>query len=184
MFVSVAMHQSNHARRETPITVCHMTVEPLLPEHWPEVARIYGEGIATGNATFETEIPSWERWDATHLAEHRFVAVRDTAVLGFVAAAAVSDRCVYGGVVENTVYVGESARGAGVGTLLLRRLIASTEQAGIWTIQSGIFPENVASLALHERAGFRVVGRRERLGRLHGVWRDVLFVERRSGVVE
>ena len=110
--------------------------------------------------------------------------MRDGAVLGFVAAAAVSDRCVYGGVVENTVYVGESARGAGVGTLLLQHLIASTEQAGIWTIQSGIFPENVASLALHERVGFRVVGRRERLGRLRGVWRDVLFVERRSGVVE
>jgi L-amino acid N-acyltransferase YncA len=161
-----------------------MTVKPLLSEHWPEVARIYGEGIATGDATFETDVPSWERWDATHLAEHRFVALRDTAVLGFVAAAAVSDRCVYGGVVENTVYVAESARGAGIGTRLLERLIASTEAAGIWTIQSGIFPENAASLALHERAGFRVVGRRERLGKLRGVWRDVLFVERRSGVVE
>jgi L-amino acid N-acyltransferase YncA len=161
-----------------------MTVKPLLSEHWPEVARIYGEGIATGDATFETDVPSWERWDATHLAEHRFVALRDTAVLGFVAAAAVSDRCVYGGVVENTVYVAESARGAGIGTRLLERLIASTEAAGIWTIQSGIFPENTASLRLHASVGFREVGVRERLGRAaDGRWRDVVLVERRSPVL-
>lgn len=157
-------------------------IEPLRREHWPSVARIYGEGIATGEATFETEVPDWETWDAGHLAEHRFVALESGAVVGFAAVSAVSDRCVYGGVVENSVYVAESARGAGVGRRLLERLIASTEAAGIWTIQSGIFPENASSLALHERAGFRVVGRRSRLGRLHGLWRDVLLVERRSEV--
>ena len=160
-----------------------LLLEPLLADHWPAVARIYAQGIATGNATFETEVPGWEHWDAAHLAEHRFVARREEDVVGFAAVSAVSDRCVYGGVVENSVYVAESARGTGVGRLLLERLIASTEAAGIWTIQSGIFPENAASLALHERAGFRVVGRRARLGKLDGVWRDVLLVERRSEVI-
>ena len=161
-----------------------LSIELFEPEHWPEAARIYAEGIATGDATFETEVPSWERWDEAHLAQHRFVARGDGTVVGFVAVTPVSDRCVYGGVVENSIYVAETARGAGVGRMLLDRLIASTENAGIWTIQSGIFPENAASLALHERAGFRVVGRRARLGKLHGVWRDVLFVERRSEVIE
>jgi phosphinothricin acetyltransferase len=112
------------------------------------------------------------------------VALRDGEVVGWVAAGAVSGRCVYRGVVEHSVYVAERARGAGVGRLLLERLVASTEAAGIWTIQTGIFPENTASVRLHERAGFVVLGRRERLGRLHGVWRDVLFLERRSPVVE
>lgn len=160
-----------------------VSIQRLTPEHWLGVARIYADGIATGNATFETEVPGWEQWNAAHLAEHRFVALRDGEVVGFVAAAPVSDRCVYGGVVENSVYVAESARGSGIGRLLLERLVSSTEDAGIWTIQSGIFPENAASLRLHERAGFRVVGRRSRLGQLHGVWRDVLLVERRSEVI-
>jgi phosphinothricin acetyltransferase len=157
--------------------------EALRPEHWAEVARIYADGIATGHATFETEVPSWEGWDAAHLPEHRFVAVEDGRVVGWVAVSPVSQRCVYGGVVENSVYVDASARGRGVGRLLLERLVASTEAAGIWTIQTGIFPENEASVRLHERVGFRVVGRRERLGKLRGVWRDVLFLERRSAVV-
>jgi L-amino acid N-acyltransferase YncA len=161
-----------------------VSIEPLRRGHWPDVARIYAEGIATGNATFETDVPTWEQWDASHLAGHRFVALRDGVVAGFAAVSAVSDRCVYGGVVENSVYVAESARGAGLGQLLLERLIASTESAGIWTIQSGIFPENDASLRLHERVGFRVVGRRARLGKLAGVWRDVLLVERRSEAIE
>jgi phosphinothricin acetyltransferase len=168
------------ARCENP----WVSIEPLGREHWPDVARIYADGIATGEATFETDVPTWERWDASHLAEHRFVAVSGGAVVGFAAVSSVSDRCVYEGVVENSVYVAEAARGAGIGRLLLERLIASTESAGIWTIQSGIFPENAASLALHERAGFRVVGRRARLGKLHGVWRDVLLVERRSEAIE
>ena len=158
-------------------------VVELGPEHWPEVARIYAEGIASGNATFETEVPNWERWDSSHLPEHRFVALREATVVGWVAVSAVSDRCVYGGVVENSVYVAESGRGVGVGRLLLERLVGSTEGAGIWTIQTGIFPENEASLRVHERVGFEVVGRRKRLGRLNGVWRDVLLLERRSSVV-
>jgi phosphinothricin acetyltransferase len=161
-----------------------VAIGDLRPEHWPEVARIYADGIATGNATFETEVPSWERWDASHLGEHRFVALREGAVLGWAAVSPVSERCVYGGVVENSVYIDEATRGLGIGRLLLERLIASTEQAGIWTIQTGIFPENEGSLRLHERVGFEVVGRRKRLGKLHGVWRDVLLLERRSSVVE
>lgn len=161
-----------------------VTIADLRPEHWPEVARIYAEGIATGAATFETEVPSWARWDESHLAEHRFVALRDGVVVGWVAVAPVSDRCVYGGVVENSVYVAEGARGLGVGRLLLERLVASTEAAGIWTVQTGVFPENEASLRVHERAGFEVVGRRKRLGKLRGVWRDVLLLERRSALVE
>ena len=158
-------------------------IEELRAEHWPEVARIYAEGIATGDATFETEVPAWERWDASHLAAHRFVAVDDGRVAGWVAVSAVSDRCAYGGVVENSVYVGADAQGRGVGRTLLEALAASTEAAGIWTIQTGIFPENHASLRAHERVGFRVVGRRERIARLAGTWRDTLLVERRSLVV-
>ncbi len=158
-------------------------IEQLRAEHWEDVARIYAEGIATRQATFETEVPSWEAWDGSHLAEHRFVAVRAGRVVGWAALSSVSDRCVYGGVAENSVYVGEDARGQGVGRALLAALVASSEAAGIWTIQSGIFPENVASLRVHESVGFRVVGRRERLGQLDGVWRDVLLVERRSPIV-
>jgi L-amino acid N-acyltransferase YncA len=160
------------------------TIEELRPEHWPDVARIYADGIATGDATFETEVPGWERWDAGHLPDHRFVALRGGTAVGWVAVSPVSDRCAYGGVVENSVYVAPEARGAGVGRLLLERLIGSTEAAGIWTIQTGIFPENAASVRLHERVGFEVVGRRKRLGKLRGVWRDVLLLERRSAVVD
>jgi phosphinothricin acetyltransferase len=158
-------------------------IKDLQREHWPEVARIYADGIATGNATFEIEVPTWEQWHGAHLVEHRFVAVRNRAVIGWAAVSSVSDRCAYDGVVENSVYVDEKARGQGVGRLLLERLIASTERAGIWTIQTGIFPENQASLRLHEQAGFEIVGRRQRLGKLHGVWRDVLLLDRRSDTV-
>ena len=161
-----------------------ITIDELRARHWPEVARIYADGIASGNATFETEVPAWERWDQAHLDEHRFVALRDGEVVGWVAVVPVSDRCVYGGVAENSVYVAGNARGQGIGRLLLERLVASTEAAGIWTIQTGIFPENESSVRLHERVGFEVVGRRKRLGKLHGVWRDVLLLERRSNVVE
>jgi L-amino acid N-acyltransferase YncA len=158
-------------------------IEPLRTEHWPDVARIYAEGIATRNATFETEVPSWDAWDSAHLAEHRLVATEGEAVLGWAALVPVSERCVYGGVVENSVYVAASAQGRGLGGALLDALVDSTEAAGIWTIQTGIFPENEASVRLHERAGFRVVGRRERLGKLDGVWRDVLLLGWRTGVV-
>ena len=157
-----------------------MEVVALGREHWDDVARIYAQGIATGDATFETEVPSWGHWDAGHLAEHRFVAVADGRVVGWAAVSPVSGRCVYAGVVENSVYVAEEARGRGVGGALLAALVASTESAGIWTIQTGIFPENEASVRLHSSVGFEIVGTRRRLGRLHGVWRDVLFLERRS----
>jgi L-amino acid N-acyltransferase YncA len=164
------------ARTDVATTV----VRPMRDEDWPGVRAIYVEGIATGNATFETEAPSFERWSATHLPEHRLVAVRGEDLVGWAALAPLSDRCVYAGVAENSVYVAERGRGQRVGRRLLEALIAHADAAGIWTIQSGIFPENVASVQLHVRCGFRVVGTRERLGQLHGRWRDVLMVERRK----
>jgi len=158
----------------------------MLPEHWPEVQRIYAAGIASGHATFETEPPTWERFDQTRLADQRLIAVDEAGqVLGWTAATAVSERCVYAGVVEHSVYVDPAAGGRGIGLGLLQALIASTEAAGIWTIQSGIFPENTTSLRLHERAGFHTVDTRRRVGRMSygpmaGSWRDVILVERRS----
>ncbi|MFI0998610.1 GNAT family N-acetyltransferase [Streptomyces galbus] len=160
-------------------------IVPLGAEHAEQVLAIYRLGIDEGNATFETTAPTWPQFDAAKLPDHRYVALDDSGeVLGWVAAVPVSDRCVYAGVVEHSVYVHPEARGRRVGSALLRALIGSTEAAGIWTIQSGIFPENTSSLALHRRAGFRVIGTRERIGRHHGVWRDVVLLERRSPVVE
>jgi L-amino acid N-acyltransferase YncA len=158
-------------------------IRDLRPGDWPEVSRIYSEGIATGNATFETSVSSWDAWDAAHLGKHRFVAERDGRVCGWIAAAPVSSRCCYAGVAELSVYIGEEARGQGVGHQLLAALIASSERAGIWTLQTGVLPENAASMALLRRFGFRAVGTQERIGRLHGVWRDVVLLERRSEVV-
>jgi L-amino acid N-acyltransferase YncA len=155
-------------------------VRELTHEDWPAVKAIYEQGIAGGNATFETEVPSWDDWDRTHLEGHRLVALQDDKVVGWAALSPVSERCVYAGVAENSVYVAADAQGRGVGRALLEELIAGAERDGIWTIQTGIFPENEASLELHKRCGFRVVGTRERLGQHHGVWRDVLFMERRS----
>jgi phosphinothricin acetyltransferase len=159
-----------------------VSVAAMLPEHADEVLAVYQLGIDEGNATFETAAPSWQAFDAAKLEDHRHVALdAEGRLLGWVAASPVSERCVYAGVVEHSVYVHPGARGLGVGRALLDALIGSTESAGIWTIQSGIFPENAASLALHRRAGFRVVGTRERIGRHHGIWRDVVLIERRSG---
>jgi L-amino acid N-acyltransferase YncA len=159
-------------------------VTPMRAEHAEQVLAIYQLGIDEGDATFETSAPGWEAFDRAHLPGHRLVALDDDGdVLGWVATVSVSDRCVYAGVVEHSVYVDPAARGRGVGAALLAALVASTEAAGIWTIQSGVFPENTASIALHERAGFRRVGTRERLGRQHGRWRDVLLLERRSPTV-
>ena len=165
-----------------------LVVVPLAVDDWPAVEAIYAAGIATGHATFEAEPPSWEAFDAARLPDHRLVAV-DAAgrVLGWAAVSPVSDRCVYAGVVEHSVYVDPGARGRGVGRLLLEALVASTEAAGIWTLQSAVFPENTASRALHRAAGFREVGVRERVGLmttgpLAGRWRDVVAVERRSTV--
>jgi phosphinothricin acetyltransferase len=157
-------------------------VRDLGPGDWPEVSRIFGEGIATGNATFETEVPSWEEWHAAHLDEHRFVAERDGRVVGWIALAPVSSRRCYAGVAEVSAYVGEEARREGVGAELLAAVVESSERCGIWTLQTGVFPENEASLALLRRFGFRAVGTQERIGRLHRAWRDVVLLERRSEV--
>ncbi|MFE7183037.1 GNAT family N-acetyltransferase [Streptomyces erythrochromogenes] len=162
-----------------------MRITALLAEHADAALAIYQAGIDEGNATFETTAPTWDAFDAAKLPDHRFAAVQeDGKLLGWVAATAVSDRCAYAGVVEHSVYVDPAARGRGVARALLEALIASTEAAGIWTIQSGIFPENTASLVLHERAGFRVIGTRERIGRHHDVWRDVVLLERRSPLID
>ncbi|MFG2298328.1 GNAT family N-acetyltransferase [Streptomyces sp. NPDC048603] len=156
-------------------------IAAMTAAHAKQVLAIYQAGIEEGNATFETRAPTWDVFSAGKLSAHRFAAAdNDGRVLGWVAASAVSDRCAYAGVVEHSVYVHPEARGRGVARALLDALIASTEAAGIWTIQSGIFPENTASLALHARAGFRVIGTRERIGRHHGAWRDVVLLERRS----
>jgi phosphinothricin acetyltransferase len=160
-----------------------ITVGALHPEHWDEVARIYGEGIATGHATFETRTPSWEAWDAAHLAAGRLVALEGGEIVGWAALARVSSREVYEGVAEVSVYVRDAHRRRGIGSLLLGRLIEESERHGIWTLQAGVFPENTASVRLHRKLGFRDVGLRERIGRLHDRWRDVLLLERRSRVV-
>ena len=157
-----------------------LTTRPLVSADWTDVERIYAAGIATGNATFETQTPSWDSWDSSHRQDLRFVAVLHGEVVGWVAAGAISRRQCYAGVVEHSVYVAPEARGRGVGRILLSTLIDAAEKAGVWTIQTGIFPENMASVALHQRAGFRIVGRRERLAQREGVWRDVYLVERRS----
>ena len=160
-------------------------IRPMTSADAAQVLAIYQAGLDGGEASFETRAPTWEAFDASHLPSHRHVAVAGAGgeVLGWAAVSPVSDRCAYQGVVEHSVYVAPAARGRGVGAALLSALIRSTEAAGIWTIQSGIFPENTASLRLHERAGFRVVGTRERLGRHYGRWRDVVLLERRSGRV-
>ncbi len=160
-----------------------MLLRDLRSDDWPEVARIFEEGIRTGNATFETEVPSWEAWDATHLPAHRLVAERDGRVVGWIALVPVSPRECYAGVAEVSAYVAEEARGKGVGRELLAALIESSERGGIWTLETGVFPENEPSLRLLQRFGFRVVGTRERIGRMHGMWRNVIFLERRSEVV-
>jgi L-amino acid N-acyltransferase YncA len=155
----------------------------LEPDDWPAVAEIYWDGMRDGLATFETEVPTWDVWDGVHLHHHRLVAEILGEVVGFAALAPVSNRRCYAGVAENTVYVARSARRLGVGRALLEALFAGAEAAGIWTIQTSIFPENRASLALHERCGFRVVGRRERIANRDGIWRDTLFLERRSEAI-
>ena len=157
-------------------------IRPMEPADGNAVLAIYKEGIQTGFATFETEVPSWEQWNSNHIASCRLVAVTKKKVTGWAALSAVSSRCVYGGVGEVSVYVAKKARGTGVGQALLRRLISESEEEGYWTLQSGIFPENTASIKLHEQAGFRIIGIRERIGRLDGVWKDNVLMERRSRI--
>ena len=157
-----------------------IAIRDLRPGDWPEVSRIYAEGITTRNATFETELPSWEDWSATHLADHRLVAVVEDEVVGWIALVPVSKRPCYRGVAEVSAYVAEEARGQGIGAALLAGVIESAEGASIWTLETGVFPENTTSLALLKRFGFREVGIRERISQLDGVWRDVVLLERRS----
>ncbi len=152
----------------------------MAASDWEEVQRIYLEGVATGNATFETEVPSWELWDRAHRTDCRLVARDGPRLLGWAALSRVSERRAYAGVAEVSVYVAADARGRGIGRALLEGLVRASEEAGVWTLQAGIFPENRASLAIHEQCGFRVVGVREKLGNLRGIWRDVTLLERRS----
>ena len=165
------------------MSVLDVDIKAMRSEDWPAVQRIYSEGIATGNATFETETPAWEKWDQGHFQDCRLIAVNSEGILGWAALSPVSTRRVYSGVAEVSVYVAAKARGRGIGTLLLQSLVEQSEGCGVWTLQAGIFPENVPSVGLHKSCGFREVGLRQKLGQRNGVWRDVLLLERRSSRV-
>jgi L-amino acid N-acyltransferase YncA len=166
------------------VSAAMVEIRRMTRGDWPAVEAIYADGIATGDATFETSPPSWTEFDRGRLREHRLVAVEGGEILGWAALAPTSARECYAGVVEHSVYVAEGARGRGVGRALMEALVTGADAAGLWTIQTSIFPENAASVALHERLGFRVVGRRERIARLGGVWRDTVLLERRSPSVD
>ena len=163
----------------------NIQITKMQPQHWQDVAHIYAEGIATGNATFQKGIPTWEEWDSSHLQNCRFVALNVTTnteevVVGWAALTPVSGRCVYAGVAEVSVYVTPQYSGQGIGKMLMQQLIEASETNGLWTLQAGIFPENTGSVHLHESIGFRQIGRRERIGKMDGEWRDTLLLERRS----
>lgn len=160
-----------------------LTIYAMKPDDWPGVRSIYEEGLQTGHATFETVSPAWDEWNARHHQFCRLVARRDDAIRGWTALSPVSSRSVYAGVAEVSIYVAASHRGQGAGGVLMADLVSASESAGIWTLQASIFPENNASIALHLRHGFRLVGRRERIGRLHGRWRDTVLLERRSSII-
>jgi L-amino acid N-acyltransferase YncA len=160
-----------------------VAIQPLRVEDWEEVRAIYLEGIATGNATFAQSAPEWHTWDSEHLKTCRLTARSDDGIVGWTALSPVSGRCVYAGVAEVSIYVAARARDRGIGIALLDALILQSELNSIWSLQAGIFPENEASIRLHTRAGFRIVGMRERLGQMNGRWRDVVLMERRSSVV-
>lgn len=157
-----------------------MEIIPMSADHWPQVKAIYESGIATGNATFQTTAPEWDEWDRAHVKTCRLAAIENSQVIGWAALTAVSGRCVYAGVGEVSVYIHPEARGKNVGTQLLQALITESEVNGFWTLQAGIFPENTASIKVHEKCGFRLVGRREKIGQMNGLWRDTLLLERRS----
>ena len=160
-----------------------MTITALLPEHWTAVKTIYEDGLATGNASFQTAAPSWKEWNESHLAHSRFVAIDEGKVIGWAALTPVSGRCVYAGVAEVSVYIDPVRQGEGVGRALVEALIIDSEKNGIWTLQAGIFPENIASVKLHEKCGFWQVGIRKKIGKMHGVWRDTVLLEKRSETV-
>lgn len=159
-----------------------ITFSPLLPEHWTAVKDIYEEGIRTGNATFQQSAPGWDEWNNSHLSHSRIVALVDKEVSGWAALTPVSGRCVYAGVGEVSVYVAEKFRGQRIGNALLGELVKQSESNNIWTLQAGIFPENKSSIRIHEANGFRVVGYREKIGQMNGLWRDTVLLERRSKV--
>lgn len=171
---------TNHQRKHASLKTLNLRIDPMLPADWPVVRSIYLEGIATRQATFETQAPSWEAWDASHLPLARLTARQDKTVVGWAALSPVSARRVYQGVAEVSVYVAQSQRGLGLGRRLLEALIAASEENGIWSLQAVMFPENSASVALHRSCGFRDVGRRARIARLDGMWRDTILLERRS----
>ncbi|WP_312297803.1 N-acetyltransferase family protein [Chryseobacterium sp.] len=160
-----------------------MEVTAIGREHYFDISSIYKEGIETGNATFETTVPEWEDWDRSKLKHSRLAAVVDGITVGWAVLSKVSDRCVYGGVAEISIYVSNLHKGKGIGKSLMARLIEESEAYGIWTLQSGMFPENGATVALHQRFGFRVVGFREKIGKLGGTWRDTIIMERRSKTI-
>jgi len=161
-------------------TSLNIKLRVMESEDWPAVRNIYKEGIATKNATFETDVPDWREWDKDHLNFCRIVALSGNAIVGWAALSPVSERCIYNGVAEVSVYISASARGKGIGKLLLNKLITDSEMNNIWTLQAGIFPENHSSIMLHKKVGFREVGFREKIGNLDGVWRNVVLLERRS----
>lgn len=155
----------------------------MIASDWEAVASIYTDGIATGFATFETSVPSYEAWNETHMQSCRIVATQNETILGWAALSAVSSRCVYGGVAEVSIYIKKDSRGMGVGKFLMKNLITESEQIGLWTLQSGIFPENEGSIELHKKVGFRYIGKRERVGKLHGIWKDNILFEKRSKTI-
>ena len=155
-------------------------LRPMTENDWPSVAEIYKQGIETGNATFEKDIPTWEKWNAGHLPDCRIVATIDDTVIAWAALTLVSGRCVYTGVCEVSVYVSNKYQGLKIGTKILEKLISESEENGVWTLQAGIFPENKASIKIHENLGFRIIGFREKIGKMDGIWRDTILLERRS----
>ena len=175
--IVVAVRTVAAPEQSQPMT---LRIDPMLPADWPVVREIYLEGIATRQATFETEAPAWEAWDAAHLPFARLIARGGDTVVGWAALSPVSARKAYASVAEVSVYVAQSQRGLGLGRQLLEALVAESEENGIWSLQAVMFPENAASIALHRRCGFREVGRRERIGKLDGRWRDTILLERRS----
>lgn len=159
-----------------------MEIINMEPNHWQDVKDIYEKGIATGHATFQTNAPAWEEWDVSHLKNCRLIALSNGKITGWAALSPISSRCVYSGVAEVSVYIDPSLSGKGIGSLLLQELISKSEKEGIWTLQSGIFPENITSIKIHEKMGFRTLGIREKIGKQHGIWRDTVLMERRSKI--